>query len=358
MVTRLERQLRIISDSTFVGILLILAVVRVGLSPIGKPWVGWVYDAARAFPKSANYISYSPLPVLIAKVLTEPRILLWWSLFGLLLVVWFCVVMIRIRTLFPDNYRIVQVIFAASQVVMLQATFVGHYDNLRVIGASLVYLYRKEWLIYVGALIAAGANPYMSFATGICVLFLYLGTREKFHLRVGVIWASTSAAMLVLLHMVLSAPDAGTRESIVVGQLGSVIKGAAGVWIFILLGLLGPLWFVYLWFMAQKSWSFGEVTFLRKLYVFIGVVGIPATMSFFILDHTRIGVVVGALPLFLYLLPELNRALAGLGDVLKGSLPVLSVMIFAWLAYPPIIVDTYGVFRLPYAKFITLIFGA
>ena len=198
----------------------------------------------------------------------------------------------------------------------------------------------------------------MSFATGICVLFLYLGTREKFHLRVGVIWASTSAAMLVLLHMVLSAPDAGTRESIVVGQLGSVIKGAAGVWIFILLGLLGPLWFVYLWFMAQKSWSFGEVTFLRKLYVFIGVVGIPATMSFFILDHTRIGVVVGALPLFLYLLPELNRALAGLGDVLKGSLPVLSVMIFAWLAYPPIIVDTYGVFRLPYAKFITLIFGA
>ena len=57
-------------------------------------------------------------------------------------------------------------------------------------------------------------------------------------------------------------------------------------------------------------------------------------------------------------LADTRYELEGLGDVLNGSLPVLSVMIFAWLAYPPIIVDTYGVFRLPYAKFITLIFGA
>lgn len=357
MLTRIEHQLRIVSDSAFVGILALLLLVRVGPSPIGKPWVGWVYDAAGAFPTSVNYISYSPLPVLIAKVLGEPRMLVWWGLFGLLLVAWFLIVMNRLKTLFPDSYRIAQVIFAASQVAMLQAAFVGHYDNLSVIGASLVYLYRKEWLIYVGALMAAGANPYMSLATGVCVLFLYAGTREKFHLRAGVIWAGVSAAALVVLHVVLSAPAGGTRESIFVGLLGSVVKDAAGVWFFIVLGLLGPLWFVYLWLMAQKSWSFGDVTFVRKFFVFMGVVGIPAVMSFLIFDHTRIGVVVGALPLFLYLIPELQGLLGRMGSVVQGSFPMLSVMMIAWIMYPPVIVDSAGVFRLPYAKFVALVFG-
>ena len=81
-------------------------------------------------------------------------------------------------------------------------------------------------------------------------------------------------------------------------------------------------------------------------------------MSFFILDHTRIGVVVGALPLFLYLIPELQGALGRMGNLVKGSFPVLSVMVIVWLMYPPVIVDTAGVFRLPYAKFVTLVFGA
>ena len=110
----MEKQLRHTSSSTFVGILLVIAILRVGPSPIGKPWVGWVYDAARAFPKTTSYISYSPLPVLIAKVLREPRMIIWWSLFGVLLLVWILVVMDRLKVLFPKNYRIVQIIFAAS----------------------------------------------------------------------------------------------------------------------------------------------------------------------------------------------------------------------------------------------------
>ena len=357
MLKRLEQRLRDFSDWNFVTLLGIILLARVGPSPIGKPWVGWVYDAARAFPKTTSYISYSPLPVLIAKVMREPRMIIWWSLFGVLLLVWILVVMDRLKVLFPKNYRIVQIIFAASQVVMLQSTFIGHYDNISVIAASLVFLWDSPILLLVGALLASGANAYMSFATGVCVLVLYLGTRSRRHLQIGIVYTLVSTFMLLGLHLFLQAPASGTRESIVLGQIGYVVKGAFGVWTFIILGVLGPLWFIYVWLMAQKEWSFGNVTLLRKFCVFMGTVGIPVGMSFFILDHTRIGVVVGALPLVLYLLPELQLFFVRYAHFVDGSFPVLSMALLVWVLYPAIIVDTSGVFRLPYAKFVAMISG-
>ena len=331
--------------------------MRVGPSPIGKPWVEWVYDAARAFPKATSYISYSPLPVLIARALHEPRMLAWWSIFALLLLAWILVVMRRLKVLYPKNYRIVQIIFAASQVVILQTTFVGHYDNISVIAASLVFLYDSPILLFFGALLASGANAYMSFATGVCVLVLYLGTRSRRHLQIGIVYTLVSTFMLLGLHLFLQTPSSGTRESIVLGQIGYVVKGAFGVWTFIILSVLGPLWLIYVWLMAQKEWSFGNVTLLRKLCVFMWTVGIPVGMSFFILDHTRIGVVVGALPLFLYLLPELQLFFVRYAHFVDGSFPVLSMALLVWVLYPAIIVDTSGVFRLPYAKFVAMISG-
>jgi hypothetical protein len=69
-----------------------------------------------------------------------------------------------------------------------------------------------------------------------------------------------------------------------------------------------------------------------------------------------LGVVVGCLPLFLYILPELKRAFEKLSELKEIKFPVLSGGILVWILYPAIIVDTAGVFRLPYAKFISLVF--
>jgi hypothetical protein len=357
MLIRTEKWLRNVSDQMYIFLLLAISVIRVGPSPIGEPWVGWVYDAARAFPNSANYISYSPLPVLIAKVLGEPKVVIWWGIFGLLLLVWFIAVMQRLKLLFPDHYRLVQLLFAASQVVMLQTTFIGHYDNISVIAASLVFLWNSPTLVYLAAFLAAGANPYMSFATGVCVVMLYLGTRAKRHLEVGLIYLVVSLAVLVGSHLRMTAPAGGTRESIVMGELGSVIKGSLGVWSFIFLSILGPLWFVFSWLLAQKDSSLGQLSVVRKFLVLMGVAGIPMGMSFFILDHTRIGVVVGCLPLFLYILPELARVFQKLGELKEIKFPALTGGILVWILYPAIIVDTAGVFRLPFAKFIELVLG-
>jgi hypothetical protein len=357
MLRRSENWLRKTSDSSFVLLLLLIALVRVGPSPIGVAWVDSVYEAAKSFPNPANYLLYSPIPTLIAKLFREPPTLFWWGLFGLVLSFWFIVVMRKIKGIFPDHYRVVQIIFAASQVVLLEITHIGHYDNISVIGATIVLFWKAPLLIFVGALLSAGANPSMSFATGFCVLVLYLGTKNSRHLKIGLVWTLTSAVMLVLLHTLLDGPASDTRENIVINEIGFVVEGSLGVWAFILLALLGPLWLIYCWLMAQTDWSFGRITKLRKFMVFMGTVGIPANMSFFILDHTRIGVVAGALPLFLYLLHELKFRFVKMPTIDKIEFPIISVMLIFWLSYPAIIVDSGGVFRLPYSKFVSLVSG-
>jgi hypothetical protein len=357
MFAKTEQRLRQLSDSAFSGLLFAIIVIRVGPSPIGESWVRSVYDAARVFPKSDTYFSFSIFPMLLAKTLGEPRLVVWWGFFGALLIFWFFAVMRRLRVLFPNHYRIVQIIFAASQVVMLEITHVGHYDNISVIAASLVFLWDVPVLIYVGALLAASGNPNMSFATGICVLFLYLGTRDKKHLRIGIVWTSISAIALIALHFWMNGPASNTRENIVINEVGYVVKGSLGVWAFIFLSVLGPLWILFTWLISQKEWSFGSVTTLRKALAAIGIVGIPTVMSFFILDHTRIGVVTGALPLFLYLLPELKFRFSQLDPLRKFTFPVTSTMLLVWIIYPAIIVDSSALFRLPYASFVSLVSG-
>ena len=135
---RAEKWLRKTSDTSFVLLLLFIALLRVGPSPIGAPWVNSVYEAAKSFPNPINYISYSPLPTLIAKVLRQPPALAWWVIFGFILVLWFIVVMRKIKRIFPDHYRLIQIIFAASQVVLLEITHIGHYDNISVVGATVI----------------------------------------------------------------------------------------------------------------------------------------------------------------------------------------------------------------------------
>ena len=357
MLMRVEKWLRKTSDSSFVLLLLLIALVRVGPSPIGVPWVNSVYEAAKSFPNPINYISYSPLPTLIAKVLRQPPALVWWVLFGFILVLWFIVVMRKIKRIFPDHYRIIQVIFAASQVVLLEITHVGHYDNISVVGATVTLFWEAPIFILIGAAAAAGANPYMSFATGICVLVLYLGTKNARHLKIGLVWTLASATMLILLHALLDGPASNTRENIVLNQIGFVVEGSFGVWTFILLAILGPLLLIFCWLIVQSNSSFGKLTSVRKFFIFMGTVGIPATMAFFILDHTRIGVVVGMLPLFLYLLPEIKFSVRKFSNLHEIKPPIISFMLIYWLAYPAIIVDSGGVFRLPYAKFVSLVSG-
>jgi hypothetical protein len=197
----------------------------------------------------------------------------------------------------------------------------------------------------------------MSFATGVCVLVLYLGTRNKRHLLIGSVYSIISSVVLIGLNLWLNAPADLTREGIVLAELESVIRESLGVWSFISLSILGPTWIIFAYLFLKKTWSFGEVGGFRKSWVFLGVIGIPMGMSFFILDHTRLGVVVGFLPLFLFLLPELKSFFTSIPILRDIRFPALSAGILFWIMTPALIVDTYGEFRLPYAKFVQLVVG-
>jgi hypothetical protein len=163
--------------------------------------------------------------------------------------------------------------------------------------------------------------------------------------------------MLIGLHFWFNSPADATRDGIVLEELGSVINASLGIWSFIFLGVLGPTWIVFGYLFLKKTWSIGERSTLKKFWVLLGVIAIPTGMSFFILDRTRLGVVVGALPLFLFLIPELKKSFASTPATKDIQYPVLSAGILFWIMYPALIVDSGGLFRLPYAEFMNLITG-
>ncbi len=163
--------------------------------------------------------------------------------------------------------------------------------------------------------------------------------------------------MLIGLRLWFNSPADATREGIVLEELGSVINASLGIWSFIFLSVLGPTWVVFGYLFLKKTWSTGQTSRIKKFWVFLGVVAIPMGMSFFILDRTRLGVVVGALPLFLFLIPEMRKFFASTPATKDIQYPVLSAGILFWIMHPALIVDSGGLFRLPYAEFMRLITG-
>jgi hypothetical protein len=197
----------------------------------------------------------------------------------------------------------------------------------------------------------------MSFATGVCVLALYCGTRDKRHRLIAFIYLGISSLLLIGLHLWFNSPADATREGIVLGELGLVINASLGIWSFIFLSVLGPTWLGFGYLFLKKTWTTGQASHLKKFWVFLGVVAIPMGMSFFILDRTRLGVVVGALPLFLFLIPEMRKFFSSIPATKDLQYPVMSAGILFWIMYPALIVDSGGLFRLPYAEFVALITG-
>lgn len=84
---------------------------------------------------------------------------------------------------------------------------------------------------------------------------------------------------------------------------------------------------------------------------------IPVAMAFFILDHTRIGAVVGLAPTLTLIYGELDRVVGAIKSRFVGEIPLGAWLLVIWLATPPLIVDTGGVFRLPYAKLLAELIG-
>ena len=352
MIQAFENRLRSISRFNYWTLLLFWAAIRVGVSPIGKEWFGWLLEASKAFPEASSYISYSPIPVLILKILGFSSPLIWWTLWLILDVSWLIFCFSRIEKKYGESARILQLILVMSQSVMVNLTMVGHYDNLIFIAGTTLLLFDGKIIYFLSAFLVGGANPYIGFASGVCFLFYYFYSKNLKHFQIALSWLFINLGYLIATHTWYFAPISGTRESIVFGQLWVVIKGSLGVWWFIPLTVLGPLTFIFGYLINEEFSNATGKLKLRLLSLLTAIFIIPTGMTYLILDHTRIGVSTGGIVLLLYIF-ENHYRISNLTR--KHKLPVLSMLFAIWILTPPLIVDSGGVFRLPYLKYLQIL---
>jgi hypothetical protein len=352
MLTKAELTLQKTSNFKFKLILILVAAFRVGISPIGPEWVGWLADAAKAFPDSANYISYSPLPVLIMKLIGAYDPYLWWAIWLAIDLIWIVFCLRLIEKIYSEHARVLQTIFMMSQLVTVNLTMIGHYDNLILMATTMLLFFQNRFVYLLSALIAGGANPYLSFATGVCFIFYSYATRKRHHFEIALSWSVVSLMYLVGTNLFLTSPTSGTRQSIVLGQVEMVLEGVAGVWWYVPLSVYGALAIIFLVVIKKYLSNNSDLKFSRLFALLIATSIIPIMMAYLILDHTRIGVAAGSAILLMFIFEEIST----IKDFFaRFNLQPISTLLIIWLLTYPVIIDSGGVFRLPYEKFASVL---
>jgi hypothetical protein len=320
-----------------------LLLLKNGLHPIGEDWISWVYSAGRSFPEPENYLSYSLFPVLLSKIISYPSSILWWSLFLILTAVFYLIVFVSIRKIAKGDYKKWLMIFLVFPFMITPLYYLGHYDLLTIGGAIITGLQNRKIFVFVGAILAISANSEQALFTSACVAALALGSNLSWHKYVAKVWLTLSVTAFVLLKTVLGDAGDGNRARIIFGQLKEVLANSSGQIHVIVFSVFGAGWLI---FGLVYSANLGPI---KNNFVLLGVVVIPVLLSLSILDRTRIGVAVGALPLILLLkqLMEIESS----GKITKVSIKQ-NYLFYALLLTPTLIVDTDGSLRLPYLELI------
>lgn len=343
MISRQVSRLLNSSNLNFTFLVMTLLLLKNGLHPIGEDWISWVYSAGRSFPEPENYFSYSLFPVLLSKIISYPSFLLWWALFLVLTAVFYLIVFMSIRKIAKDDYKKWLMIFLAFPFMITPLYYMGHYDLLTIGGAIIAGLQNKKIFVFVGAVLAISANPEQALFTSVCVAALAFGSNVSWHRYIAKVWLTLSITAFALLRIALGDADNGNRAEIIFGQLKAVIANSSGQIQVIVFSVFGAGWLI-LGF--TYSVNLGPI---RNKFVLLGVVVIPVLLSLSILDRTRIGVAVGALPLILLLrqLMEIEYS----GKIAKIKIKQ-NYLFYALLLTPTLIIDTDGSLRLPYLELI------
>jgi hypothetical protein len=332
-----------LSNAKFTLLLTFLVILKNGVHPIGTDWIDWVYLASANFPKATNHLSNSLIPMYISSLLEYPAYSIWWMVFTLLTLLFYIFLFIKIKDIYGLNYKLALLIFLTFPFTYTPLFYIGHYDLFTIFGAILAGLTKKKIFVILGVCFAAGANPEQALATSLCVVLLSIGTKSKWHRFVGLVWLSCSILSFAMLRLFVGQPDTGDRLKIIEGQLNSVLLNSLGLAHILIFSVFSAGW-VVLYLIG-----FREISKTRNLIVISAVAVIPVTLAITILDHTRVGVAVGALPLIIflkhYLTPEfLNQ--------LNSRYFKPETLLFVVLFTPSIVVDVGGNLRLPYLELI------
>lgn len=343
MLTALISNFLKLSNTKFTLLITVLIILKNGVHPIGTDWIDWVYLASANFPEATNYLSNSVFPMYISRLIEYPTYLIWWVIFTLLTILFYIFLSIKIKNIYGSNYKIALLSFLIFPFTYIPLYYIGHYDLLTIFGAILAGLTRKKTIVVLGVCFAAGANPEQALVTSICVALLSIGTRSKWHRFVAIVWFSCSVLSLAMLRLFVGKPSTGNRIESIIGQIDSVFFNSLGLTHILIFSVFSSGW-VVLYILG-----FQEVSKTRNIMVISAVVIIPASLAILILDHTRVGVAVSALPLIIFLKHYLTPEFFNL---LNSRYPKPEHLLFLVLFTPSVVVDVGGNLRLPYLELI------
>lgn len=338
---RVLEKILTMSNRKFALLFLIFIILKNGIHPIGTEWIDWVYAAGKSFPNPENYLSFSIIPVLIAKVMNFPNYLIWWTFFACLTVLFYILLTIYLEKIAGKNFKKILLITFSFPILISPLYYLGHYDLITISGGLLSGLTNSKKLIIFGAILAVGANPEQALMTSICMFFVALGTRSKLHKYIAWVWITLSSISYFILKLVIGNSDNGNRIDITIGLLKDIILNSAGRLNLIIFSVFGLGWvFIYFIFRFEKS-------FYNKSLVLLGTVLLPVSLSIAILDRTRIGVAVGCLPLVLAIKYLVSSEIFNIFERIR-----LEHLMIAFVLMPTIFIDTDGSLRLPYYELI------
>jgi hypothetical protein len=275
-------------------------------------------------------------------LLGHPTTYIWWG-FGLIFFIfWICVTLKYISIYFKNNQKIATALFLASTPVAVSMSMIGHIDLYTLFGATIAIFGRFRGHILLGAIFAAGGNSDQAIAATVCLAFLSFGG-SKLAKSVFYRWTFVSLLAYVSLHFFVDIQSENDPKKVMLAQLRLVIVDSISVWHFLIYAFLGILWIPWFLLVYRKI-----VNFQEKIFTLIAVIILPFSMSFLILDGTRIGATVGYVTLLISFKDRLSDKL--ISD--ESSNFVLGLIAFYLILIPNIVVDIGGEFRIPISKFL------
>lgn len=330
-----------LKNYNFAILITLIVILKNGIHPIGTDWVIWLFEAARKFPDFESYFSSSIIPIIAVKALNFPTFNYWWITHFIFYILMISMLIRHLNRFHSKDFRKILILICTTPLFVSPILYLGHYDIYTIASGVIVFIAKRKHMIIVAALLASLTNPEQSLVTALCLFFIYIGTRQKNHKELFIIWLTTSVIIYALVQILVRKSKEGDRQEIILGQLKNVMLESSGLVNFLIFSLFGVFWF----------WIFLYAIRFKNFYTITGIVIIPLILVFVILDHTRVGVAVGAVPLLIIVREMIDKKML---ENLNVRFFYLYFGIYCFI--PQVFVDFDLTIRLPYREFVKLLF--
>jgi len=325
--------------ATFMGI-------KIGIHPIGTGWIDIVKVAYENLPNQANYMSTSPVPLILFSFLGGSYAI-WWGFHLVLFLGWSLFSINFLFRKFPDFKVLIALIFFGSPFWLSLLVFIGHYDLFTISGASIAVFARNKYLRAFGVLLAASTNPEQAVVTSILILLLSAVLGRIDVRKLGLSYLVISAPIYLLVRIGIQPVGNTQRISMITTELPDSIRTSFGVWTILPLVIAGSI--SIMWLIFGHDVLSRKRLFATACVVFV----IPAIFAFFISDKTRVGIAISAAVLMITWKIFLEHAQSkGMNPTIYHERIGLTVMLL--VLTPSLYIDRLAEFRLPYKEFIDL----